>query len=130
MADIKLGPSGAQVTLPKLCWVSGSAPDIPYDQDSGADEARMCDGSNRVNFRAYSPGTWTLTWDGLVWADVQTILGAAALNAVLVYTNEYTDNTNHNVHVQRLSWGPKPQTIVSGTTRYVVSLMLREITGA
>jgi hypothetical protein len=127
MADIKLGPSGDQTTLPPLCWPQGSEPDVPFEQDSGAEEARTIDGGVRVNLVATAPGTWTLTWDGLVWSDVSSIITASPLNTALVYTNQYTDNTNHTVYVQRRSYGLKAAT-AARTARYVVNLVLREIT--
>lgn len=126
MADIKLGPSGSQVTLPTPIWPSGSAPDFPYEQESSAEESQMLDGSIRVNVKSYSPGTWTITWDGATWANVQTIYGAAVLNAELVYTNEYTDSVDHNVYVKSRSYSLKGDTAQT-TARYVVSITLREI---
>ena len=126
MADLKLGPSGSQTTLPDVIWPSGSAPEFPYNQDSGSEEEQMLDGSIRVNCKDYSPGEWEIIWDGITWTDVQTILTAAALNQELVYTNEYTDNANHNVYVKSRSYSLKGDT--AGTTaRYIFNLVLREI---
>jgi hypothetical protein len=126
MADIKLGLAGAQVTLPSPIWPSGAAPDFPYEQESSAEEDMMLDGSLRVNVKSYSPGTWTVTWDGATWANVQTIWGAAALNAELVYKNEHTDNADHNVYVKSRGYSLKGDTAAT-TARYVVTVVLREI---
>jgi hypothetical protein len=126
MADLKLGPSGSQTTLPDMVWPDGSPPDIPYERESSADEVTMLDGGNRVNAKTYTPGTWTLVWDGLTWTDVGTIVGAAAFGSQLAYTNEYTDNTAHNVYVKSLSYSLKGGT-AGATKRYVVNLSLREV---
>jgi hypothetical protein len=126
MADIKLGPSGSQVTLPEIVWPDGSPPDLPYEQDSGVEESRALDGSVRFNILTYAPGTWTLVWDGLTWADTQTIWAVLILKQELVYTNTYTDGVDHNVVVTARSYSLKAAT--SGATcRYIVSATLREV---
>jgi hypothetical protein len=86
----------------------------------------MLDGSIKVNFKTYSPGTWPITWDGITWAQVQTILGAAALGQQLVYTNQYVDSVDHNVYVKSRSYSLKGDT-AQATPRYVFNLTLREI---
>jgi hypothetical protein len=126
MASIKLGPSGSQTTLPDIVWPEGGAPEIPYEQESSAEESRTLDGGVRVNLPTYTPGTWTLVWDGITWANVQTIISASPFTQQLVYTNEYTDAGNHNVYVQSRSYSLKGDT-AGATKRYVLNLTLREV---
>jgi hypothetical protein len=126
MSDIKLGPSGAQVTLPDICWPQGAAPQLGYELDTGVQETKMLDGSSSFNITAKAAGTWTLNWDGLIWSEVETILSVVVLAEELVYTNGFTDNTNHDVVVTGYSYALKAETAAS-TPKYVVSVSLKEI---
>jgi hypothetical protein len=126
VADLKLGPSGSQTTLPDVIWPSGSAPEFPYEQDGLVDEAPSLDGSIRVNIKTYAPGTWTIVWDGILWSDVDTILDVVTLKQQLAYTNEYTDNATHNVVVTSFSYSLKGDTAAT-TARYLFTLTLREV---
>lgn len=123
---IRLGLSGAQYILPALMWQDGAPPDIPYEVESGAQEATMADGSICVAFDAKAPGTWTLSWDGIEWADVSRIITASPMTAQLVYTNEYTDGAAHSVYVKSRTYSLKAGTAPT-TKRYVVNLTLREM---
>lgn len=126
MADIKLGPAGSQTTLPAIPMPDDAPVEVPYNQESSAEEDQMLDGSIRVNFKDYSPGEWTLTWDGVIEADADSIWAAAPLNQQLVYTNEYLDGADHNVYVKTRSRSLKSETVPT-TPRYIVNLVLREI---
>lgn len=128
MADIKLGPSGSQTTLPAVIWLDGSAPEIPANYDTLVEESRMLDGTVRFRIFDYAPGVWELRWDGVTWANVQTIVGVASLKQKLVYTNEYTDNTNHNVVVTAYGYSLKGDT-AARTPLYIVSVSLKEALG-
>ena len=129
MADIKLGPSGSQVTLPAPTWPDGSPAELPYDIDEPYEEEIMADGSNRIGFSEYTPGSWSLSWDGISATDLATVLGAATLGAILVYTNGYTDAANHNVVVKSYSYALKAETGADSTKYYTLTLELREVLG-
>ena len=126
MADIKLGVSGSQTTLPKICWQAGSAPDMPYNVDKGVEEIRMLDGSTRFNFTQHQAGSFTLEWDGLIYSQVSSLLAVVALNEQLVYTNEYIGDGNHNVVVTDFSYTLKAGTVTS-TAKYTFSITLKEV---
>jgi hypothetical protein len=125
---IKLGPAGSQTTLPDIVWPSGSEPEIPYTEDELVEEERMADGSNRFIIHEFAPGTWTLVWDGIPWSDVQTIWAVISLKQLLVFTNEYTDNVDHNVIVTARSYSLKAGT-AQATPLYVLTATLREQKG-
>ena len=146
MSDIKLGVSGSQTTLPKICWQAGSAPGMPYNVDKGVEEIRMLDGSTRFNFTQHQAGSFTLEWDGLIYSQVSSLLAVVALNEQLVYTNEYIyvpgskygsfkygDGThyglgdgNHNVVVTDFGYSLKAGTVTS-TAKYTFSITLKEV---
>ena len=125
MSDIKLGPSGSQTTLPAICWPQGSPPSLSVDVPDPSDEATMLDGSVRYNQKTAAPRSWTLPWDGIVYADLTTLLGVAALRGVLLYTNDFTGDTA-NVVIGPWGYSVKPET-VAATAKYTFSLTIKEV---
>jgi hypothetical protein len=126
MADIKLGISGAETTLPQICWQSGGGPTLPVDVDKGVDVVIMSDGSARANCKPNFAGSWSFEWDGLEAAGLATLLGVMALNGRLVLINEYTDNVPHDVVVLAYGWALKATTAIR-TKKYTFSLSLQGV---
>ena len=126
MSDIFLGPAGAPVTLPAVCWPEGSPPTLASEVTKQVDQVTMLSGATRFNIKTKHPASWTLNWDGIVAASLATLLGVVELNQVLVYKNEYTDNVDHNVVVTGYSWALKAET-APFTAKYTFSMTLVEV---
>jgi hypothetical protein len=85
--QIWLGPSGAEVLLPPLSWMSGEPSEYPETFKQNYDSAVMLDGRIRYDFKSHSQRSWTLGWAWLTRAQVETIQGLADLRQSLHFRN-------------------------------------------
>lgn len=124
MADIKLGPEGAEVTLPQISW-RGEAPELPIEYDVGVEKARMADGSHKYNFLKQKR-TWSYEWDRLVESDKNIIKTQAEKRQILRLQDNWESTDWHNVVVIGFGIQKLVSSYATDTKRYKVSLTLEE----
>ena len=124
MADIKLGLSGSEVTLPVVNSILGSPAEMPVGYNKQVDKATMLDGSTRFNNKSYSPRTFSLAWAMLTAAEIATIQALVDLNVKLHYQNNWYDATWRWVNIMSF----KPGIVVYlGTLMYSAALEMEEV---
>ena len=125
MADIKLGISGSETTLPQINWIGRNAPRIPTHEPKNLKIARMSDGSRRFA-RLIGKKTFRLNWGNLIYTEVETLRTLKELNQVLRYQNNWESSDYFNVVVTSLRWSPIVTTYIQTNPRYVAELVLTE----
>lgn len=125
MADVKLGPSGSETTLPVINWRDGSAPELPVTHHKQIEESVMMDGSIHVAFIG-KKREWIIEWGNLIKADLDIIEGLVDLKEVLRFQNNWEDATWYDVFIPAFTHNPLVETYV-GTIKYACSLTIREI---
>lgn len=92
MADIKLGLSGSEVTLP-----TGVHYNIPVKYYQQIGKAQMSDGSFRYGFYK-KQRFWRLEWCvPLPLANIQTLIDLCDLNAILHFQNQWESDDWYDV---------------------------------
>ena len=89
MADIKLGLSGSEVTLPQPQARGGVPPGMPVGYAKQISWTTMADGSARGVTKRYHPQTFSLSWEQLTAAEYAPIETEARRNVRLHYQNNY-----------------------------------------
>lgn len=126
MADIKLGISGSETTLPQINWMgSEGAPDIPTDETKNIAKIEMSDGSRRYA-NLIGKKRWILRWDYLSYAEIEAIGTLKDYNQILRFQNNWESADYFNVVVTKLIWEPIVETYVIATPRYKAELYLEE----
>jgi len=124
--DIKLGPSGSEVTLPEIKWLGSSPPNLPVNVDKSISEAKMSDGSRRYAFYAEKK-SWILSWEGLTSSELDTLKTLYSYNQVLHFQNNWEDSTWYNVVITSFNYEPIVITYAMGTTKYRATMTLKEV---
>lgn len=102
MADIKLGISGSEVTLPVMGF-TGGVPNASVRPVKGMEKSVMSDGTPRYSvFR--TTREWPLSWGMLTYAEVQVLQGLADLNVALRFQDNRESATWFNVTVTSFTY--------------------------
>ena len=126
MADIKLGLSGSEVTLPQPQARGGVPPGMPVGYVKQMDRTTMADGSTRYNTRAYHPRTFSLSWEQLTAVQIAAIEVEIKRNVRLHYQNNWY--SADWIWVWVTSWRPNP-VVYLGTMLFSAQLELEEEVG-
>lgn len=97
MADVKLGISGSEVTLPTCIALS-----LPVDAGKAMGAATVSDGNTRYAFYARQR-RWQLTWTNLTAANLATLDTLRGYNQTLRYQNAYESTTWYTVVITAFS---------------------------
>ena len=98
MANIYLGISGSEVTLPHTISES-----LPTSLDKKISSAVMSDGSVRYSI-LQSQLIWQLKWPRLTYAQLQTLITLWGYNQTLHYQNNDESATWYNVVITKFSY--------------------------
>lgn len=123
MADVLLGPLGAEVTLPVLSFMGGK-PSLPVSADKQIDMATMSDKSRRWNFGMIKRA-WSRELGYLTKAQLDALLALNALNQTLHFQDNNIDATWYYVVITAFSWEPERTDILS-LGRYKCQITLEE----
>jgi len=122
--DVKLGPEGAETTLPGLMWI-GNPPMWSVTTEKQTEEAVMSDKSRRFAFfdekREWSVGLGFLNKDNL-----DIMLALNALKQILRFQNNNEDNTWYYVVISQFSHEPERMD-ARQLERYKIEMILREV---
>ena len=126
MADIKLGLSGSEITLPAIKWIEGNKPELPTSIHKQISEAKMSDGSSRWGFYSGSEKR-TFVWEHgyLTKAQLDQIKTLYGYNQTLRYQNNNEDATWYDVIITSFEYGPIGAGILN-LNRYWCRIVLRE----
>jgi len=89
MADIKIGLSGSEITLPQPQARGGVPPGMPVGYAKQISWTTMADGSTRGVTKRYHPRTFSLSWEQLTAAELAPIETEARRNVRLRYQNNW-----------------------------------------
>jgi hypothetical protein len=123
MADIKLGLSGSEVTLPQPQARGGVPPGMPVGYAKQISWTTMADGSTRGVTKRYHPQTFSLSWEQLTAAELATLQTLANYNVRLHYQNAWFDATWGWVRITAFRTTP---VVYLGTTLFSASLEFQE----
>ena len=125
MADIKLGLSGSEITLPVMKWLGGNQPDLPVSVHKQIEETIMSDGtSNWAFFKKKHIFVWE---NGYVTkSELDQIKALYNYNQALRYQNNNEDATWYDVILlSPFEYGPVRTDILS-LERYWCRITMRE----
>jgi len=123
MADVLLGPSGAETILPKVKFI-GSPPDWSVSTNKQARKVQMSDGSYKWAFF----GTLKIFQIGFGYLDTDELLvlkNLNELNQILRYKNEHEENVWYNVVISSFNHDPE-RVDIRGLKRYKTTMTLEE----
>lgn len=123
MADVLLGPSGGETTLPNVKFI-GSAPAWPVSTNKQAEKATMSDGSLRWAFFG-TLKVFEIGFGYLSNADLVILRNLNELNQVLRYKNEHEENVWYHVVIAGFSHEPE-RVDIRGMDRYITTMTLEE----
>lgn len=123
MADVKLGQSGSEVTLPTVQWL-GLAPEFPVYYIRQIEEKRMSDGSMRYGFYK-DQREWYLEWGFITKIQLDSILTLCGHKEVLKFQNNYEDATWYDVVIIYFEYRPA-RSDVRDMDQYYCRIILRE----
>ena len=127
MADIKLGTSEWQFTLPQTRWAGGAQPETPVTITMNVDKAQMLDGTVRYNFRNTHQRRWTLDFPTVTAEELWELTYLCSLNQALRYQNGWVSTTTwYDVVITEFSYVPLTTTSTSADIVYNVQLALEE----
>ena len=127
MADIKLGTSSWQFTLPQTKWAGGGQPENPVQITMNVDKAQMLDGTVRYNFRNTHQRRWVLSFPYVTADELWELTYLCSLNQALRYQNGYYSTTTwYDVVITEFSYFPLTATSTSADIVYDVQLTLEE----
>ncbi len=98
MADVKLGISGSEVTLP-----TGISISLPTNIGKQMSAAVMSDGNTRYAFYA-GQRTWQISWTDLTAAQLSTLTTLRGYNQTLRFQNNFDSATWYTVVVTSFSY--------------------------
>jgi hypothetical protein len=129
--EIWLGPSGAEVLLPPVNWMSGSPGEYGQSYKKNYDSATMLDGRIRYNFKSESQRSWTLEWAMLTKENIDILQGLADLRQTLRFNHGMTATlTWRNVAIKSFLPAVLPATFRTGwVSKYKASMTLEESNG-
>ena len=123
MADVNLGPAGAEITLPALKFMGGP-PSLPVSANKQIEEAEMSDKSKRWAFYGIKR-EWPLIFGYLTLAELNVLRGLNDLNQVLRFQNNNEDATWYNVVITSFRHDPE-RTDIRSLGRYKCEMILSE----
>ena len=125
MADVLLGLSGSETTLPELTFIGGP-PSWPVSSNKQIEKAVMSDGSFNWNFTKIAK-IWTLELGYLSNAWLVTLRGLNALNQILRFKDKNKADIWYDVVIT--SFNDKDERMdIRQLDRYMVSMTLEEAT--
>ena len=125
MADVLLGISGSEVTLPALSFMGGT-PTWSESSNKQIEKAVMSDGSFNWNFTKIAK-IWTLELGYLSNAWLVTLRGLNALNQILRFKDKNKADIWYDVVIT--SFNDKDERMdIRQLDRYMVSMTLEEAT--
>lgn len=123
MANVYLGPLGAETLLPVLRFI-GSAPSLTVETGKQIERGTMSDGSRRWAFFPIRR-TWPLVLGYLSLAQLNILRNLNALNQTLRYQNNNVDATWYNVVITSFSWEPE-RSDIPNLGRYKCDITLEQ----
>ena len=126
MADIKLGLSGSEITLPVLRWLEGNKPDLSVSVEKDISEAKMSDGSSMWGYFPNSEKR-IFNWEHgfLSKAQLDQIKTLRSHNQILRYQNNNESATWYDVIMISLQYGPV-RTDILNLERYWCRIVLKQ----
>ncbi len=91
MPDVKLGPVGQEITLPRPRYRSSL--NWPAAVERNIEEAQMSDGSYRYNFKTKERQVWTFVWDILTPAQLEDFEWLRRFKTTLHFQNTWDSET-------------------------------------
>jgi len=124
MSDIKLGPVGQEITLPRPRYRSG--PSWPVVVRASLEEAEMLDGSIKVNFKANEPRRWAFEWDVLTKAELDDFIWLSGFQTSLHFQSTWEDETWYTVAITNYEHEPLID-VHTDAVRYRVRIALKKV---
>lgn len=125
MADIKLGISGSEITLPVMRFI-GSIPNSAVRPVKEIIKSTMSEGTPRYSvFRTLRE--WPLPWGLLTYAEVQVLQGLADLNVGLRFQDNRKSATWFNVTVISFTFDGLDEISSASERWYQASMVLAEL---
>jgi hypothetical protein len=126
MPDIKLGPVGQELTLPKPRYRSG--PSWPIMIERNIEEAEMSDGSYNYNFKSEERHVWPFEWDLLTRAQLEDFEWLRRFKTSLHFQNTWDDETWYTVIMTSYEREPLID-VHTDEVLFRVRLTLKEVKG-
>lgn len=123
MADVNLGPVGAEVTLPNLRFI-GSPPALRTSTNKQIKSVTMSDKSKRWDFGQIKR-QWSIVLGYLSKTQLDAMLTLNALNQTLHFQNNNVDATWYYVVITSFTWEPE-RTDMQFIARYKCRMVLKE----
>ena len=123
MADVNLGPLGAEITLPNLRFI-GRPPALSTSTNKQIEEAKMSDGSKRWGFSQIKR-EWLIILGDLTKVQLDALLTLNALNQTLHFQNNNVDATWYYIVIMSFTWEPE-RTDIQSMARYKCRAVLKE----
>jgi hypothetical protein len=127
LANIYLGVSGSEITLPQTRWLGGDTPEAPIAYHIPVERSMTLAGTVRYNFRTGRQRTWPLEFTDVSLADLTAMLGLCALNQSLRYQNNWYSSTWYTVVITSFAYNPLNPAVASADVRYLVTMTLEEV---
>jgi len=127
MADVKLGPSGSEVTLPPFRTIGGPAPTVPVEYAATGEAVDMVDGSKQYNEFEYTPRRFPLSWGFLSAAELATLQALYVIRGQMRYQDNRESATWYDVRISSFGHGRIAAASVDGTPIYEAFMVLDEV---
>lgn len=128
MADLYLGPIGAEILLPPVRRIGGFDAAIPVDYGKQIDKATMLDGQTRANFRSHHPRRWgPIEWEAITAAERANFIWLRSRNSSLRFQNNYEGATWYCVIISDMRIDVDVRHSCVGDSRFTVSMTLEEM---
>jgi hypothetical protein len=127
MADVLLGPSGSEVTLPPCRALDNTPDNQDVEHASPVEQETMLDGSIKYNELEKTPRTWTLFFGYLTAAQFAILEALRVMGGAMRYQDNNDSATWYDVIIT--GWTPaRIKTIsVDGTPYYQATMTLGEL---
>jgi hypothetical protein len=128
VADIYLGPTGAEILLPPIRRIGSFDARIPVDYSKQIDKATMLDGQTRANFRSHHPRRWgPIEWEAITAAERANFIALRNRNERLRFQNGFEGATWYCVIIADMRIDVDVKHSCTGDTRFSVSMTLEEM---
>lgn len=127
MADIYLGKTGVEYTLPQTKWHGGAAGENPVVYNVPVEAAQTLGGTVRYNFRSNRARRWTLEFPEVTAEELREFETICAYNETLRYQNNWYSATWYSVAVSAFQYAPLTTASASADIKYNVQLTLEEV---
>jgi len=128
MPDIKLGPTGSEITLPVIRSFGGGDPGLEFGWDPQVDLQTMSDGSLRAAFFGNGKRAWSYVNGAITAAELAAIQAVIDLRAALRFQNNWESATWYDVIVTEFSH-PSISTMLGNLSgyRFAVSIKIQQL---